>query len=226
MIRLEHKVVKGDFELDVDVVGRLLARVDGRRRIPPAVHIGVEVPDSAGVVAADAGRDVVVAVAAQVAVDAVVVVVEIDAARAIQPVGTAERVAVGVVGDVARRLGARLDGAAGIAVVVVVIVGAVAVLIGVLNLLWVHLRRVLRVVAPASIGGYAVFALLAISWDILAQAGMISLGQALFFGVGAYLSGVMNHSFGWHPLVTMPLAALFGGLICTLCLLPVLRHRR
>lgn len=71
----------------------------------------------------------------------------------------------------------------------------------------------------------AVFALLAISWDILAQAGMISLGQALFFGVGAYLSGVMNHSFGWHPLVTMPLAALFGGLICTLCLLPVLRLR-
>ena len=30
----------------------------------------------------------------------------------------------------------------------------------------------------------AVFALLAISWDILAQTGMISLGQALFFGMG------------------------------------------
>jgi branched-chain amino acid transport system permease protein len=28
----------------------------------------------------------------------------------------------------------------------------------------------------------AVFAMLAISWDILAQSGMISLGQALFFG--------------------------------------------
>ena len=44
-----------------------------------------------------------------------------------------------------------------------------------------------------------VFALLAISWDILAQAGMISLGQALFFGMGAYLSGIMNHYWGWHP---------------------------
>ncbi|MBC8246384.1 MAG: branched-chain amino acid ABC transporter permease, partial [Deltaproteobacteria bacterium] len=32
----------------------------------------------------------------------------------------------------------------------------------------------------------AVFALLAISWDILAQSGMISLGQALFFGTGSY----------------------------------------
>jgi len=71
----------------------------------------------------------------------------------------------------------------------------------------------------------AVFALLAISWDILAQAGMISLGQALFFGVGAYLSGIMNLYWGWHPLVAMPLAAGFGGLICTLFLLPVLRLR-
>jgi branched-chain amino acid transport system permease protein len=35
----------------------------------------------------------------------------------------------------------------------------------------------------------AVVALLAISWDILAQSGMISLGQALFFGLGAYCSG-------------------------------------
>ena len=39
----------------------------------------------------------------------------------------------------------------------------------------------------------AVFALLAISWDILAQTGMVSLGQALFFGVGAYCAGVLNH---------------------------------
>lgn len=71
----------------------------------------------------------------------------------------------------------------------------------------------------------AVFALLAISWDILAQAGMISLGQALFFGMGAYLAGIMNHYWGWHPFITMPLAAGLGGLVCTLFLLPVLRLR-
>ena len=71
----------------------------------------------------------------------------------------------------------------------------------------------------------AVFALLAISWDILAQAGMISLGQALFFGMGAYLAGIMNHYWGWHPFITMPLAAGFGGLLCTIFLLPVLRLR-
>jgi len=71
----------------------------------------------------------------------------------------------------------------------------------------------------------AVFALLAISWDILAQSGMISLGQALFFGLGAYCSGILNHSFGWHPLLALPAATLLGGLIGTICLLPVLRLR-
>ncbi len=67
----------------------------------------------------------------------------------------------------------------------------------------------------------AVFALLAISWDILAQSGMISLGQALFFGMGAYCSGIMNHYWGLSPLLTIPLAAVAGGVICTLLLLPV-----
>jgi len=71
----------------------------------------------------------------------------------------------------------------------------------------------------------SVFALLAISWDILAQTGMISLGQALFFGTGAYLSGIMNHYWGWPPYVTIPLATIVGGLLCTLFLIPVLRLR-
>jgi branched-chain amino acid transport system permease protein len=71
----------------------------------------------------------------------------------------------------------------------------------------------------------AVFALLAISWDILAQAGMISLGQALFFGMGAYASGVFNHNLGWHPFIAIPLATIAGGLVCTAFLLPVLRLR-
>ena len=71
----------------------------------------------------------------------------------------------------------------------------------------------------------SVFALLAISWDILAQSGMISLGQALFFGTGAYLTGVMNHYWGWPPIVTITLATVFGGLLCTILLTPVLRLR-
>ncbi len=71
----------------------------------------------------------------------------------------------------------------------------------------------------------AVFALLAISWDILAQTGMISLGQALFFGMGAYITGILNHYWEMPPVVTIPIAAVGGGLICTALLLPVLRLR-
>lgn len=71
----------------------------------------------------------------------------------------------------------------------------------------------------------AVFGLLAISWDLMAQSGMISLGQALFFGMGAYCAGVMNHYWGLPALVTLPLASVLGGLICTVLLLPVLRLR-
>lgn len=71
----------------------------------------------------------------------------------------------------------------------------------------------------------AVFALLAISWDILAQSGMISLGQALFFGTGSYCAGVLNHYWGWSPFITIPVATILGGILCTVFLLPVLRLR-
>jgi len=89
------------------------------------------------------------------------------------------------------------------------------------------------IVLPLVLGPYwqrvllsvAVFALLAISWDILAQSGMVSLGQALFFGMGAYCSGILDHYFGMRPLVTIPIAAVVGGAICTILLLPVLRLR-
>ena len=71
----------------------------------------------------------------------------------------------------------------------------------------------------------SMFSLLAISWDVLASTGMVSLGQAFFFGVGAYAAGSLNHYLGWSPWVTIPLGAVLGGGLCTLMLLPVLRLR-
>ncbi|MBM4308969.1 MAG: branched-chain amino acid ABC transporter permease [Deltaproteobacteria bacterium] len=70
-----------------------------------------------------------------------------------------------------------------------------------------------------------VFALLALSWDLLASVGMVSLGQALFFGIGAYISGILNHYFKITPYLSIPIATLGGGLVCTFLLLPVLRLR-
>ncbi len=71
----------------------------------------------------------------------------------------------------------------------------------------------------------AIFALLALSWDLLTSVGMVSLGQALFFGVGAYISGTLNHDLHLSPFLTIPIATLGGGILCTLLLLPVLRLR-
>jgi len=71
----------------------------------------------------------------------------------------------------------------------------------------------------------AVYALLAISWDMLICAGLVSLGQSLFYGIGSYIAGALNYYWHWSPLFTIPVATVGGGLLCTILLLPVLRLR-
>lgn len=71
----------------------------------------------------------------------------------------------------------------------------------------------------------AIFALLAMSWDFLACVGMISLGQALFFGLGAYCAGIMDHYWGFPIWLSIPLGTLAGSASATVVLLPVLRLR-
>lgn len=68
-------------------------------------------------------------------------------------------------------------------------------------------------------------ALLALSWDLLAAVGLVSLGQSLFFGVGGYLAGFLNADLGWPPWLTIPAATLGGALGCAVLLYPVLRLR-
>jgi branched-chain amino acid transport system permease protein len=70
-----------------------------------------------------------------------------------------------------------------------------------------------------------IFALLALSWDFMASVGLVSLGQALFFGVGSYVAGSFNFYLKWPIVFTIPVATIGGALICTLLLFPVLRLR-
>ncbi len=70
-----------------------------------------------------------------------------------------------------------------------------------------------------------VIALLALSWDLMASVGLISLGQALFFGAGAYITGFLNYTFKLPPILTIPLGTLGGAFFSTLLLFPVLRLR-
>ena len=70
-----------------------------------------------------------------------------------------------------------------------------------------------------------VIAILALSWDFIASAGMFCLGQALFFGMGGYTAGILNHYYGMPPWITIPVATIAGGLLSVTLLLPVLRLR-
>jgi len=71
-----------------------------------------------------------------------------------------------------------------------------------------------------------IYAIVAISFDFLAHyVGLVCLGGAFFIGVGGYIAGIFNAYFGMPPLLTIPLAAIAGGVFCTLLLLPCLPLR-
>jgi len=70
-----------------------------------------------------------------------------------------------------------------------------------------------------------IFAMLAVSWDFLSSCGMLSLGQALFFGIGSYTAGSLNHYLHLPVYVTIPVATIVGGFLSTMILLPVIRLR-
>ena len=62
------------------------------------------------------------------------------------------------------------------------------------------------------------------SWDILGGVtGIFSLGQALFFGVAAYMSGALNLFLGLPPWMTIPIGGAFGVLVGSVAALPSLR---
>jgi branched-chain amino acid transport system permease protein len=71
-----------------------------------------------------------------------------------------------------------------------------------------------------------IYGLLSIGFDFLAHfVGLVSLGGALFIGTGGYLAAILNKSFGLGPLFTLPIAAVVGGAISTILLLPALPLR-
>lgn len=71
-----------------------------------------------------------------------------------------------------------------------------------------------------------IYALLAISFDFLTNyVGLVCLGGALFMGVGGYIAGGLNSTFGLSPILTIPIATFGGAMICTILLLPCLPIR-
>lgn len=70
-----------------------------------------------------------------------------------------------------------------------------------------------------------IFAMLAVSWDFLSSCGLLSLGQSLFFGIGSYVAGSLNHYLHVPFYLSIPIATVVGAFLSTILLLPVIRLR-
>jgi branched-chain amino acid transport system permease protein len=70
----------------------------------------------------------------------------------------------------------------------------------------------------------SIFAILAASWDLLSGfTGQMNFGHALFFGVGAYASAMLNVHLHIPPWASIPLGAIFAVLAGLLVGIPCLR---
>lgn len=58
---------------------------------------------------------------------------------------------------------------------------------------------------------------------LLGYAGQISLGHAAFFGLGAYLSGVLTTTYQWNPWLAMLVAAVSVGGLAFMIGFPILK---
>jgi branched-chain amino acid transport system permease protein len=73
---------------------------------------------------------------------------------------------------------------------------------------------------------FLIFSVVALSQDIiLGKAGMFNMGQALFFGMGAYITAILNARYGWPMLATIPLSILIPALFGILLAGPIVHLR-
>jgi branched-chain amino acid transport system permease protein len=70
-----------------------------------------------------------------------------------------------------------------------------------------------------------IYVTLALSWDMLMRAGLLSFGIAGFFGLGGYGALILQVRSGIDPLLTIVLGGLVAGLVALLLGLAVLRLR-
>ena len=99
------------------------------------------------------------------------------------------------------------------------VIGVLFVLMLLLMPLLTNDMYILRILAIA-----AIFSIFAASWDLLSgYVGQVSFGHALFFGVAAYTTALLNLRLGWSPLFTIPIGALVAVLVGLLVGIPCLR---
>ena len=73
---------------------------------------------------------------------------------------------------------------------------------------------------------FAIYAVVALSQDVvLGRAGMYDMGHAVYFGIGAYTTAILNTQFGMPILWTMPLAIVVSALFGIVLSAPIVKLR-
>ncbi|TLP36333.1 branched-chain amino acid ABC transporter permease [Arcobacter arenosus] len=73
---------------------------------------------------------------------------------------------------------------------------------------------------------FLVFATVAFSQDIiLGRAGVFNMGHAIFFGIGAYTTAILNVHFGFEIIETIPFAIILPAIIAVLLAGPIIHLR-
>jgi branched-chain amino acid transport system permease protein len=76
------------------------------------------------------------------------------------------------------------------------------------------------------LGIFAIYAIVALSLDIvLGRAGIYDMGHAVYFGIGAYVTAILNVSYGVPILLTLPIAALLAALAGLVLAFPIIKLR-
>ena len=83
------------------------------------------------------------------------------------------------------------------------------------------LRPGAYVVALVNVIG--LYALITLGLILLGSSGQVSLGQAAFYGLGAYASALLSKDLAWPPAATIPLAILLVAAAAYVVGLPTLR---
>jgi len=73
---------------------------------------------------------------------------------------------------------------------------------------------------------FCIFSVVALSVDIvLGRAGMFDMGHAMFFGLGAYATAIMNVHFGMNILFAIPVAIILPAIIAIAISSPIVHLR-
>jgi len=58
---------------------------------------------------------------------------------------------------------------------------------------------------------------------VMGYTGQVSLGHAAFFGLGAYVSGILTTKFGWSPWAALPVGVVLTGMVAFVVGVPSLK---